>query len=180
MNLKEKYQKEIVPKMLAQWKKTNSLAVPRLIKIIINIGLKEALENPKALEIVSNDLAIISGQKPLVTKAKSSIATFKVRTGDKIGLKVTLRGNRMYQFLEKLIDIVLPRVRDFHGVKLTGFDQKGNYTLGISEYTVFPEIDSGKLDKIRGLEVTINTTARNKEEATSLLKELGMPFEKNN
>lgn len=179
MNLREKYQKEIIPKMMKNLQRKNLHALPRLTKIVINCGLKEALENQKALAIVSNDLASITGQKSTVTTAKVSIATFKLRAGDKIGLKVTLRGKRMYDFLEKLIAIVLPRVRDFHGIKNSSFDKKGNYTLGISDYTVFPEIDAGKIDKIRGLEITLNTTAKNQNEAQLLLKELGFPFSKN-
>lgn len=176
--LQETYQKQIIPKLKEELKKDNALAVPRLLKIVVNVGMKEALENPKSLEVVTADLASITGQKPVITKAKKAIATYKLRAGDKIGLKVTLRGVKMYDFLEKLIAIVFPRVRDFRGLSLSAFDEKGNYSLGIAEYVVFPEIDSGKIDKIRGLEVTICTSAKNKEEAKILLTHLGLPFEK--
>lgn len=178
MDLKNKYIKEIIPNLKNILSKKNIYSLPKITKVIVHIGLKEALENPKVIDLVRVDLETITGQKPTVTKAKKSIATFKVRQGDKIGLKVTLRGIRAYHFLEKLINIVLPRVRDFRGVKLTGFDSRGNYTLGIVEYTVFPEVDAGKIDKIRGLEITINTTAKNKKEAQLLLSQMGMPFEK--
>lgn len=180
MNLLEKYQKEVVPKLKEELKRENVFSLPRVVKITINIGLKEALENQKAIEIVSSDLMHITGQKPAVTLAKKAIATYKLRAGDKIGLKVTLRGKRMYDFLEKLIAIVLPRVRDFRGVKDQGFDKKGNYTLGIPEYTVFPEIDAGKIDKIRGLEISIVTKSRNEKEGKLLLSFLGIPFTKQN
>lgn len=178
MSFQETYQKQIIPKLKEELKKDNALAVPRLLKIVVNVGMKEALENPKSLEVVTNDLSSITGQKPVVTKAKKAIATYKLRAGDKIGLKVTLRGTKMYDFLEKLIAIVFPRVRDFRGLSLSSFDEKGNYSLGIAEYVVFPEIDSGKIDKIRGLEVTICTSAKNKAEAKALLTHLGLPFEK--
>ena len=176
--LQETYQTKIIPKLKEELKKDNALAVPRLLKIVVNVGMKEALENPKSLETVTTDLMSITGQKPVITKAKKAIATYKLRAGDKIGLKVTLRGTKMYDFLEKIIAIVFPRVRDFRGLSLSAFDENGNYSLGISEYLVFPEIDSGKIDKIRGLEVTICTSAKNKVEAKALLTHLGLPFEK--
>jgi len=176
--LYDHYQKQIISKLKEELKVANSLAIPRLLKIVVNVGMKEAMENPKSLDIVSADLASITGQKPVITKAKKAIATYKLRAGDKIGLKVTLRGTKMYDFLEKIIAIVFPRVRDFRGVSLSAFDEKGNYSLGIAEYVVFPEIDSGKIDKVRGLEVTICTSAKNKDEAKALLTHLGLPFEK--
>lgn len=178
MSLQENFQKQIIPKLKEDLKKENSLAVPKLIKIVVNVGLKEALENPKSLETVNADLMSITGQKSVITKAKKAIAAYKLRAGDKIGLKVTLRSKKMYDFLEKLISIVFPRVRDFRGLSLSSFDEKGNYSLGIAEYIVFPEIDSGKIDKIRGMEVTICTSAKNKAEAKALLTHLGLPFEK--
>lgn len=156
----------------------NPMAKPRLIKIVLNVGVKEALTDKKALETVSADLATITGQKPAVRLAKKSIAAFKLRQGQPVGMMVTLRGIRMRAFLQKLVTIVLPRVRDFHGVPLSGFDGKGNYTLGVKEQIVFPEIDYGKVDKIRGLEITIVTTAHNNDEGKALLTELGMPFAK--
>jgi large subunit ribosomal protein L5 len=154
----------------------NVMQVPKLDKVIINIGVGEAIQNPKALDAAINDLTIVSGQKPIVTKAKKSIAGFKLREGMPIGCKVTLRGERMYQFLDKLINIVLPRVRDFRGVSPQAFDGRGNYSLGIKEQTIFPEIEYDKIDKIRGMEVIIVTTAKSDEEARELLKSMGMPF----
>lgn len=160
--------------------KTNSnpMEKQRLLKVVLNVGVKEALDDKKVLDVVSSELAQIAGQKPAIKLAKKSIAAFKLREGAPIGVMTTLRGKRMRDFLDKLFKIVLPRVRDFHGVSLSGFDGQGNYTLGIKEQIVFPEIDYGKIDKIRGLEVTIVTTARNNDDAMALLKELGMPFEK--
>lgn len=156
----------------------NIMAKPRLVKVVLNVGVKEALEDKKVLEVVSADLAAISGQKPAIRKAKKSIANFKLREGQPVGVMVTLRKEKMKSFLQKLVTIVLPRVRDFHGVPLTGFDGKGNYTLGLKEHIVFPEIDYGKVDKIRGLEITIVTTAKDNAGGMELLKELGMPFAK--
>jgi large subunit ribosomal protein L5 len=154
----------------------NVMQVPRIEKIIINIGVGEAIQNPKALDAAVNDLRLISGQKPIITKAKKSIAGFKLREGMSIGCKVTLRGERMYLFLDKLINIVLPRVRDFRGISPQAFDGRGNYSLGIKEQTIFPEIEYDKIDKIRGMEVVIVTTAKTDEEARELLKSMGMPF----
>lgn len=154
----------------------NILARPKLTKIVINVGVKEALTDKKVLEPISSQLAQITGQKPIVTYARKAISAFKLRKGDPIGLKVTLRGRRMNDFLTKLVSIVLPRVRDFKGVSLAGFDGRGNYTLGVKELLVFPEVDFAKIDKMKGLEVTLVTTAKNNEEGKKLLEELGMPF----
>lgn len=156
----------------------NPMAKPRLIKVVLNVGVKEALTDKKVLDIVSSDLSAITGQKPAVRVAKKSIANFKLRAGQPVGVMVTLRGKKMMDFLQKLVGIVLPRVRDFHGVPVSGLDGQGNYTLGLAEQIVFPEIDYGKIDKIRGLEIAIVTTAKNNEDGMALLKELGMPFEK--
>ncbi len=156
----------------------NVMAKPRLVKIVLNVGVKEALEDKKVLDVVSADLAAIAGQKPAIRKAKKSIANFKLREGQPVGVMVTLRKEKMRSFLQKLVTIVLPRVRDFHGVPISGFDGNGNYTLGLREHIVFPEIDYGKIDKIRGLEISIVTTAKNDEDGLAFLKELGMPFVK--
>ena len=156
----------------------NPMALPRLSKIVLNMGVKDALSDKKNVEIAVGVLSQISGQKPKITAAKKSIATFKLREGDKIGVVVTLRGKRMTDFFKKLVTVVLPRLRDFHGVERTSFDGRGNYTLGFSESTVFPEIDAGKVDKIQGLAITITTTAKNDLEGTALLEAMGMPFKK--
>lgn len=174
--LYEMYQQEIVPRLMEQFKYKNIMQVPRVEKIIVNIGLGEAVQNPKALDGAVNDLTAITGQKPIITKARKSIAGFKLREGMSIGCKVTLRGERMYEFLDKLINLDLPRVRDFRGVSPQAFDGRGNYSLGIKEQTIFPEIDYDKIDKVRGLEVVIVTTAKTDEEARALLKNMGMPF----
>lgn len=174
--LYEVYKQEISPKLMEKFQYKNVMQVPKLDKIIVNIGVGEAIQNPKALDGAVNDLSIITGQKPVVTKAKKSIAGFKLREGMPIGCKVTLRGERMYQFLDKLINIVLPRVRDFRGVSPQAFDGRGNYSLGIKEQTIFPEIEYDKIDKIRGMEVVIVTTAKTDEEARELLRSMGMPF----
>lgn len=158
--------------------KLNKLAEPKVTKVVLNIGLKEAVHDKGVLEKASEQLAIISGQKPKITRARTSIANFKVRAGDPVGLTVTLRGKRKNDFLTKLFTIVLPRVRDFHGVSTTAFDKAGNYTLGLSEQIVFPEIDYAKIDKIRGLEITLVNTAKNPEAARKLLESMGMPFKK--
>lgn len=172
----EQYKQEITPKLMEQFAYKNVMQVPKVDKIIINIGVGEAIQNPKALDGAVNDLMIITGQKPVITKAKKSIAGFKLREGMPIGCKVTLRGERMYDFLNRLVNIVLPRVRDFRGVSPQAFDGRGNYSLGIKEQTIFPEIEYDKIDKIRGLEVVIVTTAKTDEEARALLKSMGMPF----
>lgn len=177
-NLQELYEKEIKEKLKKDLSIANPMALPRLTKIVINIGLGEALENKKALQTAGEQLAAISGQKPIVTHAQRSIATYKLVAGDPIGLKVTLRGKRMYVFLQKIISVVLPRMRDFRGIDDAKFDGRGNYTLGFREQIVFPEIEYSKIDKTRGLEVTIVTTAQTDAHAKRLLELLGMPFKK--
>ena len=176
--LQAKYKDEIVPALVKEFGYTTIMQAPRLEKIVINIGVGDATANAKALDDAVNDLTIISGQKPVITKAKKSIATFKVREGQAIGCKVTLRGVRMYEFLDKLVTIALPRVRDFRGVSRNAFDGHGNYTLGVKEQLIFPEIDYDKIAKVRGMDVVIVTTARTDKEAASLLEKLGMPFRK--
>jgi large subunit ribosomal protein L5 len=176
--LRERYQKEIVPALLEAFSFTNVMQVPRVEKVVVNIGAGEALDNPKALEAAVADLTTIVGQKPITTKARKSIANFKLREGRLIGTKVTLRGERMWAFLDRLLNIALPRVRDFRGVSANAFDGRGNYTLGLRDQLVFPEIDYDKIDKLRGLEVTIVTSARTDEHARVLLQLLGMPFAK--
>jgi len=174
--LKEKYFTEVVPQLKERLGYSNVMQLPRLEKIALNIGLGEATQNPKALEAAERDLVAISGQHPVITRAKKPIASFKIRTGMPIGMMVTLRGKRMYDFLDRLINIVLPRFRDFRGLSPDSFDAQGNYSIGIKEQIVFPEVDYDKVDKVRGLEVTIVTTAKNREEARNLLAFLGMPF----
>ncbi|MEA3441892.1 MAG: 50S ribosomal protein L5 [Chloroflexota bacterium] len=174
--LKEKYFKEIVPELKERLGYTNVMQLPRLEKVVINIGLGEATQNPKALEAAESDLTMICGQHPVITKAKKSIASFKVRSGMPIGMMATLRGKKMYDFLDKLINIVLPRFRDFRGLSKNSFDNQGNYNIGIKEQIVFPEVDYDKIDKLRGLQVTIVTTAKNRDEAKSLLELMGMPL----
>lgn len=176
--LKEKYRKEIVPKMMEVQGYKNIMEVPKLEKVVVGIGLGEAVSNAKALEGAEKDLPIITGQKPIVTRSKKSIANFKLREGMPIGLKVTLRQVKMYDFLDRLINVVLPRGREFQGVPRNAFDGRGNYTLGLKEQTIFPEIEFDKVDKVRGLEITIVTTARTDEEGRLLLELLGMPFSK--
>ncbi|MCL6559141.1 MAG: 50S ribosomal protein L5 [Firmicutes bacterium] len=174
--LKDKYQKEVVPALIEKFGYKNKMQVPKLEKVTINMGLGEAVQNPKAIDAAVNDLKAITGQKPVVTRAKKSVAAFKLRAGMQIGAKVTLRGQRMYDFVDKLVNVVLPRVRDFRGVSLKSFDGRGNYTLGIKEQIIFPEIDYDKVDKVRGMDITFVTTAKNDEEAGELLRLLGMPF----
>jgi large subunit ribosomal protein L5 len=174
--LKEKYRKEVVPRLKELGGYKNVMQVPRLEKVAINIGLGEAITDAKALESAEKDLASISGQHPVITRARKSIAAFKLREGMTVGLRVTLRGERMYQFLEKLVNAALPRMREFRGVSPGSFDGRGNYTLGFKEQTLFPEIDYDKIDKVRGLEVSIVTTAKTDEEGRQLLELLGMPF----
>ncbi len=178
MRLEEKYRNEVVPALMKSLNLSNIMQVPRITKIVVNIGLGEALDNPKALDYAVQDLMTITGQKPIITKARKSIAAFKLREGRPIGVKVTLRGDRMWAFLDRLMNVALPRVRDFRGVSPNAFDGRGNYTLGIREQLIFPEIDYDKIDKVRGMEVTIVTTARNDEEGRQLLSLLGMPFRK--
>jgi large subunit ribosomal protein L5 len=176
--MKEMYQKEVVPSLLKTLDLTNVMQAPRIEKVVLNIGLGETKDNPKALEAATGDLQTITSQKPIVTKAKKSIANFKLREGSEIGAKVTLRGDRMWSFLDRLMNIVLPRVRDFRGISPNAFDGRGNYTLGLREQLIFPEIDYDSIDKVRGMEVTIVTTAQTDEQARALLQMLGMPFRK--
>jgi large subunit ribosomal protein L5 len=176
--LKEKYRKEVVPGLMERYGYKNVMQVPRLEKIVLNIGIGEAIQNAKALEAAENDLAAISGQHSVTTRARKSISAFKLREGMPVGLMVTLRGERMYQFLDKLMNIVLPRIREFQGVSQYSMDGNGNYTLGLKEQVIFPEIDYDKIDRLRGLEVSIITNARTDEEARHLLEFIGMPFSK--
>ena len=175
---KEKFIKEVTPALMSKFEYTSVMQVPKVDKIVINMGVGDAVQNTKALDAAVEDLTIISGQKPVVTKAKKSIAGFRLREGMPIGTKVTLRGERMYEFLDKLISISLPRVRDFRGVSKRAFDGRGNYTLGVKEQLIFPEIDYDKVSKIRGMDINIVTTANSDEEAHELLKQFGMPFQK--
>ncbi|MFO7166609.1 MAG: 50S ribosomal protein L5 [Chloroflexota bacterium] len=174
--LREKYQTEVVPALMQEFNYTSVMQVPRLEKVVLNIGLGEAIQNAKALDAAVGDLAAIAGQKPVITKAKKSIAAFKLRQGMPIGAMVTLRSHRMYDFLDRLMNLALPRMRDFRGVSRRSFDGRGNYSLGLREQILFPEIDYDKVDKIRGLEVAIVTTAPDDEQGYALLKRLGMPF----
>lgn len=175
---KEKYQESVVPALKERFQYSSPMQVPRLEKIVLNCGVGEATGNSKAIEYATYALTQISGQKPLVTKAKKSIATFKLREGLAIGAKVTLRGARMYDFLDRLITVALPRVRDFRGTPRKGFDGRGNYTLGIKEQIVFPEVNLDKLDKVRGMDITFVTTAKNDDEGRALLEGIGIPFRK--
>ena len=176
--LKERYQEEISPALMKSLNLDNVMEVPRLEKIVVNIGVGEALENARALEAAVADMTVATGQKPIVTKAKKSIANFKLREGRSIGVKVTLRQDRMWAFLDRLINVAMPRIRDFRGVSMNSFDGRGNYTLGLREQLVFPEIDYDKIDKVRGMELTIVTSAKTDEAGTQLLDLLGMPFRK--
>lgn len=176
--LKEKYRKDVAPALMKEFGLTNVMQVPGLKKIIVNIGMGEALDNPKALEAASGDLVKITGQRPVIIKAKKSIANFKLREGRQIGVKVTLRGEKMWALLDRLVNIALPRVRDFRGISEKSFDGRGNYTLGLKEQLIFPEIEFDSIDKVRGMELTFVTSAPNDEQALSLLKHLGMPFRK--
>jgi len=174
--LKDRYRKEIVPALMEEFGYRNVMEVPRVQKIVVNVGLGEALQDVKALDAATRDIATITGQKPIITRARKSIAGFKLREGNPIGAKVTLRGNRMYDFLDRMCNVALPRRRDFRGVSPDSFDGRGNYTLGFKEQLVWPEVDYDSIDKIRGMEVTIVTTAETDEEARHLLQLLGMPF----
>ena len=176
--LKEIYVKEIIDNMMKHFHYKNAMQVPKIEKIIINMGVGEAKENSKILDAAVSDLAIISGQKPVITKAKKSVANFKLREGMSIGCKVTLRGKKMYEFADRLINLALPRVRDFRGVNPNAFDGRGNYALGIKEQLIFPEIEYDKIDKVRGMDIIFVTTARTDEEARELLTQFGMPFKK--
>lgn len=175
-NLKTKYEQEVIPALQKQFNYSNLMMIPKLEKIVVNVGLGEAVQNAKAVDAAVADIAAITGQRPVVTRAKKSIASFKIRTGMPIGCKVTLRGELMWDFLDKLVNVALPRVRDFRGVSPKAFDGRGNYALGLKEQLIFPEIDYDKVDKIRGMDIIIVTTARTDEEAKALLKGLGMPF----
>jgi len=176
--LREKFQKEVAPALMKSLGLKNVMQIPQIKKVVINIGLGEALDNPKALDAAVIDLTAIAGQKPVITKARKSIANFKLREGRAIGTTVTLRGEKMWAFLDRLMNIVLPRVRDFRGVSAESFDGRGNYTLGLREQIIFPEIEYDKVDKVRGMEITIVTSAPNDDQATALLQLLGMPFRK--
>lgn len=176
--LKELYQKEVMNKLRDEFKIGNVMAIPKIEKVVLNMGIGEAISNAKVLDNAVDELTILAGQKPVVTKAKKSIASFKLREGVAIGTMVTLRGERMYEFLDRLINIALPRVRDFRGVPSKSFDGRGNYTLGVRDHLIFPEIDYSKVDKAKGMNITIVTTAKNDEQARFLLREMGMPFTK--
>lgn len=176
--LKDRYKTEMVPALMQEFGYRNVMEVPRLEKIVVNVGLGEALENVKALDAAAKDVSTITGQKPIITRAKKSIATFRLREGNPIGVKVTLRGNRMYDFLDRLCNAALPRQRDFRGVSPDAFDGRGNYTLGLREQLLWPEIDYDSIDKVRGMEVTMVTTAQTDEEGRRLLQLLGMPFKR--
>jgi len=174
--LKTVYQETITPKLINQFQYTNVHQVPKVIKVTVNRGLGEAAQNAKALEASLNEIALITGQKPVVTRAKKAIAGFKIRQGMPVGIMVTLRGERMYAFLDRLINLTLPRIRDFRGVSAKSFDGRGNYTLGVREQLIFPEVEYDSIDQVRGLDISIITTAKTDEEGRALLKEMGMPF----
>jgi len=174
--LKEKYQQDILPALMKEFKYTSVMQAPRVVKVVINVGLGEAIQHAQALDAAQQDIAAISGQHPVVTKARKSIASFKLRKGMPIGIMVTLRGKRMYEFLDKLISVALPRIRDFQGLNRNAFDGMGNYTLGLKDQTIFPEISYDKVDKVRGLEICIITTACNNAEGLRLFELMGMPF----
>jgi large subunit ribosomal protein L5 len=177
--LRKRYRDEVVPALRREFEYANPMQVPRLEKIVVNIGLGEAIQNAKALDAAVGDLATITGQKPIVTRAKRSIAQFRLRTGMPIGAKVTLRGQRMYDFMERTVNLALPRIRDFRGIATRSFDGRGNFSLGLREQLVFPEIDYDRIDRLRGMEISIVTTARTDEEGRRLLQLLGMPFQAN-
>jgi large subunit ribosomal protein L5 len=174
--MREKFVKEVMPVLMKEFGIENPMACPKIEKVVVNMGVGEATQNAKVLDPAVNDLQAITGQKPVVTKAKKSIAQFKVREGQSIGAMVTLRGDRMYEFLDRLLNVALPRVRDFRGVNMKSFDGRGNYTLGLHDQLIFPEIDYSKVDKLKGMNVTIVTSAKNDDQARSLLKAMGMPF----
>ena len=176
--LRDKYKKEVVPALMEKFKYANIMEVPKLEKIIINMGVGEAKDNPKILETAVQELAIISGQKPVTTKAKKSVSNFKIREGMAVGCKVTLRGDKMHHFLDKFVNVALPRVRDFRGISAKSFDGRGNYAYGVKEQLIFPEIEYDKVDKVRGLDIIIVTTAQSDEEAKEFLALMGMPFKK--
>jgi large subunit ribosomal protein L5 len=177
-DLQKKYNEEVIPLLEKKLSLTNPMSVPRIVKIVVNMGVKDAVADKKNIEKMAQVLSVITGQKAKVTKAKKAIATFKLRIGDPIGLVVTLRGERMYDFFDKITKIVLPRIKDFRGIRRTSFDSQGNYTLGLYEYSVFPEIDPGSVEKLQGMEVVIVTSAKNTKDSLALLEALGMPFTK--
>lgn len=177
-SLQLQYQKQIAPKLKEELKLENVMSTPRLLKVVVNMGVRDAVADKKNIERGERVITQITGQKPRIARAKKSIATFKLREGDAIGVVVTLRGKRMYQFFDRLVKVVLPRLRDFHGVKTTSFDGRGNYALGFSEYAVFPEIDPGSVDRVQGFEIIFTTSAKNDNEGLALLSALGMPFAK--
>ncbi|MFN7209104.1 MAG: 50S ribosomal protein L5 [Aggregatilineales bacterium] len=179
MRLKQHYRENVVPELMKEFRYRNVMQVPRIVKVVLNIGVGEALENAKALDGAVEDLTKIAGQKPVITRAKKAVAAFKLREGRAIGVKVTLRNERMWSFLDRLINVALPRTRDFRGVSGNAFDGRGNYTLGLREQLIFPEIEYDKIDKVRGMEISIVTTAKTDEEGRRLLKLLGMPFREN-
>lgn len=178
-NIKDLYVKEVAPALMTKFGYKSTMQIPKLEKIVINIGLGEAKDNPKAVEAACGDLATITGQKPVVTKARKSVANFKLRQGMNIGCKVTLRGEKMYEFVDRLFNVALPRVRDFRGINPNGFDGRGNYSLGVKEQLIFPEIDYDKIDKVRGMDIVFVTTAKTDEEARELLTMFGAPFARN-
>lgn len=177
LGIRRRYREDVVPAMMNEFAYANVMQVPRVNKLVVNVGVGEALDNPKALDAVVNDLRIITGQQPVITRARKSIATYKLREGRAIGAKVTLRGSRMWALLDRVLNLALPRIRDFRGVSVRHFDGRGNYTLGFREQLVFPEIDLDRIDKVRGFEVTIVTSAKSDEEGRRLLRLLGMPFQ---
>ena len=174
--MKDKYNEEVAPALMKQFQYKNVMQIPKLDKVIVNVGCGEAKNNAKEIEAICKDIATITGQKPVVTKARKSVANFHVREGENVGVKVTLRGDKMWEFLDKLFNVVLPRVRDFRGINPNAFDGRGNYAMGLKEQLIFPEIEYDKVDKIRGMNICICTTAQNDEEAKELLKQLGAPF----
>lgn len=178
-NLKAHYQEQVVPKLMEQFKYTNIHQVPKIVKVTVNRGMGEAAQNAKALEASLSEIAVITGQKPVVTRAKKAIAGFKIRKGMPVGIMVTLRSDRMYAFMDRLVNLVLPRIRDFRGISPKSFDGRGNYTLGLREQLIFPEIEYDNIDQIRGMDISIITTANTDEEGRALLKEMGMPFRDN-
>jgi large subunit ribosomal protein L5 len=177
--LKDKYKVEVIPAMQTKFKYSSNMQIPKLEKVVLNMGVGEVKDNPKAMDSAVSDMTLITGQRPIITKAKKSVAAFKLREGMNIGCKVTLRGERMYEFVDKLFNVAIPRVRDFRGVSNNSFDGRGNYSLGIKEQLIFPEVEYDKVDKIRGMDIAFVTTAKSDEEAKELLKLLGMPFSQN-
>ena len=177
--LKDKYKEEAVPALQTKFKYRSIMQIPKLEKVVLNMGVGEVKDNPKAMDSAVSDMTLITGQRPIITKAKKSVAAFKLREGMNIGCKVTLRGNRMYEFVDKLFNVAIPRVRDFRGLSNNSFDGRGNYSLGIKEQLIFPEVEYDKIDKIRGMDICFVTTAKSDEEAKELLKLLGMPFSQN-